>query len=65
MFEGDPWIEHGIQMSLLPQRLSSLLTHELEDVHDHLLVPIVVRGKLEFNQVHLPQEDVDHSQFFR
>jgi hypothetical protein len=65
MFEEDPLVEHGIQMGLLPQRLSSLLPHELEDVQGHLLVPIVVRGKLVFNQVHLPEEDVDHSQFFR
>ena len=62
-------IEHGIQMSLPPQHpsklLSPILTHELEDVLSHPLVPVVVWRELELDLVYLPQEDEDHSQFFR
>ena len=56
---------HGIQTGLLDQRPSTLLTHELEDVMGHPLVPVVVRSELELDLVYLPQEDEDHSQFFR
>jgi hypothetical protein len=65
VFEGDPWVEYGIKKGLLTQRPSSLLTHELEDVMGHPLVPVVVWSELELYLVHLPQEDEDHSQFFR
>ena len=56
-------------MRLFPQRMSSLLTpilaDEIEDVLGHPLVPVVVWSELELDLVHFPQEDVDHSQFFR
>jgi hypothetical protein len=62
-------IEHGIQMSLPPHHpsklLTPILTDELEDVLGHPLVPVVVWSALELDLVHLPQEDEDHSQFFR
>jgi hypothetical protein len=69
LFEGDPWIDYGIQMGLPTQHprelLSPILTHELEDVLGHPLVPVVVWSELEFDLVHLPQEYEDHSKFFR
>jgi hypothetical protein len=65
VFEGDPWDEFGIQFGLPPQRPSSLFTHEGEDVLGHPLVSVVVWSELELDLVHFPQEDEDHSQFFR
>jgi hypothetical protein len=44
--------------------LTPILTDEREDVLGHPLVPVVVWSELELDQVNLPQEDVDHSQFF-
>jgi len=68
-FEWDPVIEHGIQMGLPRQHpsklLTPILTDKLEDVLGHPLVPVVVWRELELYLVHLPQEDEDHSQFFR
>jgi hypothetical protein len=65
VFERDPLVEHGIKTGLLHQRPSTLLTHELEDVMGHPLVAVVVWSELKLDLVHLPQEDEDHSQFFR
>jgi hypothetical protein len=45
--------------------LSPILTDELEDVLGHPLVTVVVWSEFELDLVHLPQEDEDHSQFFR
>ena len=52
-------------MSLLTQRPGTLLTDELEDFMGHPLVSVVVWSELELDLVNLPQEDEDHSQFFR
>jgi hypothetical protein len=69
LFEGDPRIDYGIQMGLPSQHpiklLSPILTHKGEDVLGHPLVPVVIWSELELDLVHLPQEDEDHSQFFR
>ena len=45
--------------------LTPILTDEKENVLGHPLVPVVIWSELELDKVNLPQEDVDHSQFFR
>ena len=65
MLEGDPLIKYGIKIGFPHQNPSTLLPHELEDVLGQPLVSVVVGSELVFNLVDLPQEDVDHSQFFR
>ena len=69
MFEGDQLSYYEIQ-SFIPLHhpstlLTPILTDEIEDVLDHPLVPVVVWSEFELDLVRLPQEDVDHSQFFR
>jgi hypothetical protein len=69
VFERDQLSDYGIQ-SFIPfhhpiTHLTPILTDIIEDVLGHPLVPVVVWSELELDQVNFPQEDVDHSQFFR